>query len=277
MTTSCPCGVVVGAFAASSSDGVVKTTCQSALALVSILAAQALLLPFDTWFTSLFEPTSGRPHPVAGPVTSQANLRSRATRTRVRARHGTFGEVAAHCLLLGLAVGLVALASVDSGVDAAKPRPWRKWPDMEQWGVGQPGAAFGHTMTAMDDGTLWVLAGGVLYKRDLEMKQWSTMTTSGPEPSDRRNAAMATTGEYLYVHGGKTGSQYSDELWAYSIKTGLWSLLASTGNKPSDRAGHAMTPIGTSKTQLGQGGGASRNARYAIPGTLIAKLITFSN
>ena len=40
---------------------------------------------------------------------------------------------------------------------------------------------------------------------------------------------------------------------------------------------HAMTPIGSSKTQIGQGGGASRNARYAIPGTLIAKLITFSN
>ena len=161
-----------------------------------------------------------------------------------RCRHVANGSKVGFVMICVFTALLLLLEMGVGTVSAAKPRPWRKWPDMEQWGVGQPAASFAHTMAAMDDGTLWVLAGGVLYKRDLEMKQWSTMTTSGPEPSDRRSAAMATTGEYLYVHGGTSGSQLSDELWAYSIKTGLWSLLASTGNKPSARGYHAMTAVG---------------------------------
>ena len=67
----------------------------------------------------------------------------------------------------------------------------------------------------------------------------------------------------------------------YRKRTAIWSNQ-QLQNILCDRShlingSHAMTPIGTSKTQIGQGGGASRNARYAIPGTLIAKLITFSN
>ena len=67
----------------------------------------------------------------------------------------------------------------------------------------------------------------------------------------------------------------------YRKRTAIWSNQ-QLQSKMCDRShlingSHAMTPIGTSKTQLGQGGGASRNARYAIPRTLIAKLITFSN
>ena len=67
----------------------------------------------------------------------------------------------------------------------------------------------------------------------------------------------------------------------YRKRTAIWSnqQLESVLCDRSHliNGSHAMTPIGSSKTQIGQGGGASRNARYAIPGTLIAKLITFSN
>lgn len=63
----------------------------------------------------------------------------------------------------------------------------------------------------------------------------------------------------------------------YRKRTAIWSNQ-QLQNKMCDRShlingSHAMTPIGSSKTQIGQGGGASRNARYAIPKGLIKTLI----
>ena len=63
----------------------------------------------------------------------------------------------------------------------------------------------------------------------------------------------------------------------YRKRTAIWSNQ-QLQNEMCDRShlingSHAMTPIGSSKTQIGQGGGASRNARYAIPKGLIKTLI----
>ena len=129
--------------------------------------------------------------------------RQRAMRT-VRARRNVSGRAAAHHLLLGLAVVVLALASVDSGAAAAKLRPWRQWPDVNGLAIGKPSAAE-HTMTATDDGNLWLYS-STLFKLDLQAKQWTSMTTSGRSPNVMCRYAMAPIGNVLYLHGGYTSN-----------------------------------------------------------------------
>jgi len=65
--------------------------------------------------------------------------------------------------------------------------------------------------------------------------------------------------------------------FGYRKRTAIWSNKHLTSTL-CDRSHlidgrHAMTAIGTSKTHVGQGGGSSRNARYAIPKDLIVLLL----
>jgi len=66
----------------------------------------------------------------------------------------------------------------------------------------------------------------------------------------------------------------------YKKSTAIWSNLVLPGCR-CDRSHlvnnrHRCTAIGTSKTQQGQGGGGSKNGRYAIPQDLIVELLSFN-
>ena len=172
---------------------------RGAFALLSLSAGMVLSSP--TWCMSWFSSRSASDSPPAELMTIAA--RQRAMRT-VRARRNVSGRAAAHHLLLGLAVVVLALASVDSGAAAAKLRPWRQWPDVNGLAIGKPSAAE-HTMTATDDGNLWLYS-STLFKLDLQAKQWTSMTTSGRSPNVMCRYAMAPIGNVLYLHGGYTSN-----------------------------------------------------------------------
>ena len=117
-----------------------------------------------------------------------------------------------HCLLMGLAVALVALASVGIGADAAKTRSWQQWPAVNGWAIGKPSARHGHRMAATDNGTVWMLGGRTtdeqisesFLKLDIQTRQWTRMTTTDQEPSPKKRVyyAMAATGRSVWIHGG---------------------------------------------------------------------------
>ena len=129
-----------------------------------------------------------------------------------------------HCFLMGLAVALVALASVGIGADAAKTRSWQQWPALTGWAIGKPSARHRHRMAATDNGTVWMLGGtritgdsqpseSSLFKLDVKMRQWTTMTTTGLSPSKRAYHAMTAAGTSVWIHGGASteGAILSEE------------------------------------------------------------------
>ena len=121
-----------------------------------------------------------------------------------------------HCLLMGLAVALVALASVGISANAAKTRSWQQWPALNGWAIGKPSARHRHRMAATDNETVWMLGGTTpdgqvsesFFKLDIQTRQWTRMTTTGP--STRIYHAMAATGRSVWIHGGSDGTIVSE-------------------------------------------------------------------
>ena len=180
----------------------------SAFALLTL--SGGLLLSKSTLYMSWVASRSCSIPPPAGLVKSAARLRT--IRTVCARRSIVSRRAAAHHLLLGFAVVVLALASMDSGAAAAKLRPWRQWPDLNGWAISKPSARLSQAMAATDDGNFWVFGGystmgeSSLFKFDVPTKQWTAMTTSGPSPSARSGHAMAAVGDQLYLHGGFTFS-----------------------------------------------------------------------
>ena len=92
-----------------------------------------------------------------------------------------------HCFLMGLAVALVALASVGISADAAK----RMLGGTRITGDSQPPESS-------------------LFKLDVKMRQWTTMTTTGLSPSKRAYHAMTAAGTSVWIHGGSDGTIVSE-------------------------------------------------------------------
>ena len=68
----------------------------------------------------------------------------------------------------------------------------------------------------------------------------------------------------------------------YRKRTAIWSNKQGLVDCKCDRSHlvdgrHKMTAIGTSKTQTGQGGGSSKEGRYAIPKELVCYLLHIRN
>jgi hypothetical protein len=102
---------------------------------------------------------------------------------------------------------------VKSSVAAAKLRPWRQWPDVNEWAHGKPSARRSHTMATVEDGSVWIFGGIVgtettgaasneLIKVDFQTKQWTNVGTS-ISPKARFEHAMAAVGADIFVHGGE--------------------------------------------------------------------------
>ena len=144
--------------------------------------------------------------------TLTASRRARAAR-RALLPHRT----GTHCLRMGVAaVALVALASVGCGAGAAKTRSWQQWPAVNGWAIGKPSARHRHRMAATDNETVWMLGGTTpdgqvsesFFKLDIQTRQWTRMTTTGP--STRIYHAMAATGRSVWIHGGSDGTIVSE-------------------------------------------------------------------
>jgi hypothetical protein len=110
-------------------------------------------------------------------------------------------------------VSLVLLLFIVGGVSASKIRSWGKYPDLNPWSIGKPSERDVHKMVTGSDGALWSFGGdtpsgysGELFKLDVETKQWTTITTSGVSPSERRGHTMGSTDDFLWVFGGETAS-----------------------------------------------------------------------
>jgi len=80
-----------------------------------------------------------------------------------------------------------------------------------------------------------------------------------------------------YIDSAPAVYDYCMYGFGYRKRTAIWSNLVLPGCR-CDRSHlvdnrHAMTAIGTSKSQKGQGGGGSKNGRYAIPADLVKELL----
>ena len=106
--------------------------------------------------------------------------------------------------LIFMVLGLLLLVVVVPGVEAGKWRPWRKWPTMSLWSVGQPSADQLQAMTA--DGSIWMFGmsdgSNDVFKLDVDTKEWSRIKTSGAVPNARSGHSMTTVASDLYVFGG---------------------------------------------------------------------------
>ena len=87
-----------------------------------------------------------------------------------------------------------------------------------------------------------------------------------------------TGGMKNYIDWAPSVYDYCMYGFDYRKRTAIWSN-ANLPGKMCDRSHlvdgrHKCTAIGTSKTQQGQGGGSSKNERYAIPKGLVVELLS---
>jgi hypothetical protein len=109
---------------------------------------------------------------------------------------------------------VLLLLIIGGGVSASKLRSWYKYPDLNPWSIGKPSPRDSHKMVTGSDGALWSFGGisitrrhsNELFKLDLEIKHWTTITTSGVSPSPRSLHSMGSTDGFLWVFGGETTS-----------------------------------------------------------------------
>ncbi len=69
---------------------------------------------------------------------------------------------------------------------------------------------------------------------------WQRVETSGDSPPSRENAVLgydAASGT-VYLHGGRSGGESRNDLWALDLGTGTWTELPGSGEGPTPRFSH---------------------------------------
>eukprot|EP00794_Sanderia_malayensis_P005708 gene5708-6408_t len=82
-----------------------------------------------------------------------------------------------------------------------------------------------------------------LLKYDTVKNSWHVIS-SNPEPKQRFGHTMAYYNKKLFIYGGISGSETSNELWEFDILTKSWIKLNSRlAKKPVDVTGHAAVVV----------------------------------
>ena len=74
---------------------------------------------------------------------------------------------------------------------------------------------------------------------------WRTVDRTTPWPSARHGHTIVSGSRVrLYMFGGATSDEYSNELWMFDVTTARWTTLAaSSGVQPNGVTGHSMTLV----------------------------------
>ena len=78
-----------------------------------------------------------------------------------------------------------------------------------------------------------------LYMLDLNTFTWFKPGSAGPRPPPRQSAAIAVSGRYIFIHGGRSNF-VQDDLYAYDTTTGNWINIETTGRPGAQRHKHMM-------------------------------------
>jgi len=88
---------------------------------------------------------------------------------------------------------------------------------------------------------------GDVWELTLDTLAWHSISASGA-PSARRDGGVVydAAGGRMLVFGGRTGSGFTDDLWALDLAPGSehWDQLSQSGSAPSARAGFASGQTG---------------------------------
>lgn len=113
-----------------------------------------------------------------------------------------------------------------------------------------------------------------LFMLDLNTFTWFKPGATGTKPPPRQSAAIAVSGQHIFVHGGRSNF-VQDDLFAYNTKTGDWINIETMGRPGAQRHKHIMH---ATKGQLyifggldDMGGLCSQMHRMAIPEDLSAE------
>jgi hypothetical protein len=85
------------------------------------------------------------------------------------------------------------------------------------------------------------------------------MAANSPQNRESHVAAMDTSNGRLLIHGGKYGSSFLYDLWAYDLDGNSWTELLQSGTKPSARYGHVAAIDASTNRLLIFGGRDSEN------------------
>ena len=161
-----------------------------------------------------------------------------------------------------LVLGPASITKSPCFASAAKPRAWNLLPH-NPWAVGSPSARNGHAAATTADGSVWLFGGALvagvdcgprsngdcsaqLFKLDTQMEEWHSIdTATGLKPSARQGHGMTAVGNTLFLHGGSTTPDLSDELWSFDTTRMSWQYHpARSGTAPMPRTRHSLTSVG---------------------------------
>lgn len=100
-----------------------------------------------------------------------------------------------------------------------------------------PRSEFAHTRS----GEILIIFGGNtdtittsdMYTLNLRTKQWKYVEPkSESNPTPRSGSCMGYAGGFIFIFGGKSNSQYTNELWMYDPGSNSYILLDTTGEQP---------------------------------------------
>lgn len=97
------------------------------------------------------------------------------------------------------------------------------------------------------------------FRSDGSVQTRSPKGDGAPWPAKRVGSALVTTGDFLYLWGGRGGkdmgtfSQTDEDLWRFSVGDQTWEMLSTKGDKPEQRSFHVLCVSSVSCTALLQG------------------------
>ena len=139
---------------------------------------------------------------------------------------------------------------------------------------------FGHSMTALGDGTT-VLFGGYdgTYFNDVytltvsgTSATWASLSSDGDTPSARYRHSMTALGDGTTVlFGGYGGGGYLNDVYTLTVSgtSATWASLSSGGDTPSARYAHTMTALAQDGTSGPCSAAEQRwcHSKWCIPST----------
>ena len=116
-----------------------------------------------------------------------------------------------------------------------------------------PSARVGHSLTALEDGTLLLFGGGVpdgvhndCFVLDTATLQWRGVATTGDVPPARYQHTASLVAGKLYVIGGAATETVFDDLHVLDTASWTWSRPDVRGDAPGPRNMHTAAVVGDS-------------------------------
>ena len=101
-----------------------------------------------------------------------------------------------------------------------------------------------------------------LFNYHVDSQQWEMLKCKGDPPAPRAYAAVAVTGNSVWLHGGYINEQAFGDLYEFSIKEQTWTRIIVDSMEPRRQYAHTLTAMSNDRLMLQSGLPPPKDVRH---------------